>query len=158
MYEKYVTACFTILFNKWCYSQCFIHSFIHSFIQEFIRRPFKKSTQRRPSPATAIQISLKQPAKRTFIKVRFAICFWLCPCFMSRGIARNKFGGFGFQWGFLQSFFYSFRFFNSKKFIRAWVWNWLNRLYQRKVRSVLSNPFDTVGSRRSYFCSRWPHQ
>src|SRR6218665_1087508 len=29
----------------------------HSFIQEFIRRPFKKSSQ----------ISLKQPAKRTFI-------------------------------------------------------------------------------------------
>src|SRR6218665_1341791 len=45
-------------------------SFIHSFIQEIIRRPFKKSTQRRPSPATAIQISLKQPAKRTFIIFR----------------------------------------------------------------------------------------
>src|SRR6218665_2633544 len=25
--------------------------FIHSFIQEFIRRPFKKSTQRRPQPS-----------------------------------------------------------------------------------------------------------
>jgi|SRR6218665_2000795 len=44
--------------------------FIHSFIQEFIRRPFKKSTQRRPSPTTALQISLKQPAKRTFIIFR----------------------------------------------------------------------------------------
>src|SRR6218665_3660262 len=48
----------------------FVHSFIHSFIQEFIRRPFKKSTQRRPGPTTAIQISLKQPAKRTFIIFR----------------------------------------------------------------------------------------
>src|SRR6218665_3918245 len=43
---------------------------MHSFIPEFIRRPFKKSTQRHPRPATAIQISLKQPAKRTFIIFR----------------------------------------------------------------------------------------
>src|SRR6218665_4041803 len=47
-----------------------INLIIHSFIQEFIMRPFKKSTQRRPSPATAIHISLKQPAKRTFIIFR----------------------------------------------------------------------------------------
>src|SRR6218665_3929656 len=47
-----------------------IFSSIHSFIQIFIRRPFKKSTQGRPSPAKAIQISLKQPAKRTFIIFR----------------------------------------------------------------------------------------
>src|SRR6218665_4042262 len=42
----------------------------YSFIQEFIRRPFKKYTLRRPSPSTAMQISLKQPAKRTFIIFR----------------------------------------------------------------------------------------
>src|SRR6218665_2688968 len=34
---------------------------INSFIQEIIRRPFKKSTQRRPT--TAIQVSLKQLKK-----------------------------------------------------------------------------------------------
>ena len=28
----------------------FIHSFKNLFIQEFIRRPFKKSTQKRPQP------------------------------------------------------------------------------------------------------------
>src|SRR6218665_3527723 len=44
--------------------------FIHSFIQEFIRRPFNKSTQRLPSLATTVQISLKQPAERTFIIFR----------------------------------------------------------------------------------------
>src|SRR6218665_2603363 len=40
---------------------------IHSFIPEFLRRPFRKYSQRRPQPTTAIQINLKQPAKRTFI-------------------------------------------------------------------------------------------
>jgi len=46
------------------------NSFIHWFIQEFIRRPFNKSTQRLPSLATTVQISLKQPAERTFIIFR----------------------------------------------------------------------------------------
>src|SRR6218665_261362 len=32
------------------YIYIYIYIFIHSFIQEFIRRPFKKSTQRRPQP------------------------------------------------------------------------------------------------------------
>src|SRR6218665_1426447 len=42
----------------------------HSLIQEFIRCPFKKSTQRRPSPTTTIQISLEQPAKCAFITLK----------------------------------------------------------------------------------------
>src|SRR6218665_2482260 len=46
------------------------YSFIHSFIQEFIRRPSRNLLRAIPSPATAIQISLKQPAKRTFITFR----------------------------------------------------------------------------------------
>src|SRR6218665_3547742 len=42
---------------------------IHSF-KNFIIRSFKKSTQRPPSPVTAIQISLKQPANRIFVAFR----------------------------------------------------------------------------------------
>src|SRR6218665_2977954 len=49
-----------------------IHSFIHSFIHS---RIYKASLQEiyseaPPSPSKAIQISLKQPAKRTFINFR----------------------------------------------------------------------------------------
>src|SRR6218665_2885923 len=56
-----------------CATMCVVHYvfiYVHSFIQEFIRRPFKKSTQRRPSPGREIQISFKQPEKRTFIIFR----------------------------------------------------------------------------------------
>src|SRR6218665_344040 len=50
--------------------------FIHSFIQESIRRPFKKSTQRSPNPATTIQINLReQPAERTFTIFRQEVDF-----------------------------------------------------------------------------------
>src|SRR6218665_708078 len=44
----------------------------YSFTPKFIRRPFKKSTQRRsrPNHGDSLQISLKQPAKRTFISFR----------------------------------------------------------------------------------------
>jgi len=44
---------------------------IYSFIQEFIRRLFERPTQRRPSPATAKQISLKQLAERIFDRDAF---------------------------------------------------------------------------------------
>src|SRR6218665_1545930 len=43
------------------------YSLFHSFFKKFVKHPFKKSTQRRPSPAMAIQISLKQPVEHTFI-------------------------------------------------------------------------------------------
>src|SRR6218665_3842588 len=38
------------LLSNFQFIHSLIHSFIHSFVQEFIRRPFKKSTQRRPQP------------------------------------------------------------------------------------------------------------
>src|SRR6218665_2392552 len=44
-----------------------INKYSNSFIQKFVKAPFKKSTQRRPSPPTAIQISLKQHTEHTFI-------------------------------------------------------------------------------------------
>ena len=47
----------------------FIHSFIHSF-KNLLGAPSRNLLRGAPSPATAIQISLKQPAKRTFIIFR----------------------------------------------------------------------------------------
>src|SRR6218665_439299 len=42
----------------------------YSLIQDFIRRPSRNILRGAPSPTTAIQISLKKPAKRTFIVFR----------------------------------------------------------------------------------------
>ena len=47
-----------------------VYEAIRSFIQEFIRAPSRNLLRGASSPATAIQISLKQPAKRTFIIFR----------------------------------------------------------------------------------------